>query len=142
MCEYICMYNWIFAIYLKLTHYTKSDIFQFLKRWILQVKYLVNETRRRRVYCVIYLPLELYMSDIKFQRQVNFIYNVYIKRMFGEGKGRVMTRKETGEEFQGQRDGVILFLDHVLIAWLCSVWKYIELHTWPTPFSACSLFLN
>ena len=58
---------------------------------------------------------------IKFQRQVNFIYNVYIKRMFGEGKGRVMTRKETGEEFQGQRDGVILFLDHVLIAWLCSV---------------------
>ena len=70
---------------------------------------------------MIYLPLELYMSDIKFQRQVNFIYNVYIKRMFGEGKGRVMTRKETEEEFQGQRDGVIFFLDHVLIAWLCSV---------------------
>ena len=63
-------------------------------------------------------------THIKFQKQVNSIYNVYIKRMFGEGKGRVsrvMTRKETGEEFQGQRDGVILFFDHVLIAWLCSV---------------------
>lgn len=35
-------------------------------------------------------------TRINFQRQVNFIYNVYIKRMFGEGKRRVMTRKEAG----------------------------------------------
>lgn len=59
---------------------------------------------------------------VKYQKQQKFMSSVFhIKVVFGEVRGRVVTRKEAEEEIQGQGAGHILFLNQVLAAQMCSV---------------------